>query len=340
MLRIPLLPSLLGMALLLALAMLGSVISGAMPLPVIESLLSLSDYLLGLGSSTLAPHEQAVIRELRLPRTLLAVLVGAMLAQSGAVMQGMFRNPLADPGIIGVSAGAAMGAVLAIFLAPAAWAVWGIPLGAFAGGLGCCLLVYRMAQGNGATSVLVLLLAGIALSALAGSVIGLLSYLADDTRLRDVSLWQLGSLAAADGWRIGLCLAVAVGLALRFQGHAPRLNALLLGEAEARHLGIDVELLKRELILLVALGVGVAVASTGMIGFVGLVVPHLIRSISGPDHRSLLPLSALGGALLLLLADVVSRLLVAPAELPVGIVTGLLGAPFFIALLLQLKARY
>ncbi len=339
MLRLPLTTSILALAAMLALAVIASVVTGAMQLPFRDSLLFISQRLFGLGASGLAPHEEAVIWELRLPRTLLAMLVGAQLAQCGAVMQGVFRNPLADPGIIGVSAGAAVGAVLAIFFSPTEISVWTVPLGAFAGGLGCSLLVYGLARGQLGTSVLVLLLAGIAISALAGSLIGLISYLSDDARLRDVTLWQMGSLAAADSWRLALLMVAAPLLAMRFQQRSSALNALLLGEAEARHLGIDVEALKRELILLVALGVGLCVAAAGAIGFIGLVVPHLIRTLTGPDHRSLLPLSALGGALLLLLADLLSRVLVAPAELPVGIVTALLGAPFFIMLLWQFKER-
>ncbi|MDP2283312.1 MAG: iron ABC transporter permease [Pseudohongiella sp.] len=340
MLRLPLPSSITILALILLLTMLASVLTGALPLPWMDSLSFLGQRLIGIGASTLAPHEQAVIWELRGPRTLLAMLVGAILAQCGAVMQGVFRNPLADPGIIGVSAGAAVGAVLAIYFSPPAISQWTIPLGAFLAGLGCAMLVYQLARSQFGTSVLVLLLAGIALSALAGSLIGLISYLADDARLRDVSLWQMGSLAAADSWRLWLLAAAAVLLTVRFNQHAPALNALLLGEAEARHLGINVEALKRELILLVALGVGLCVAAAGVIGFVGLVVPHLIRTFTGPDHRALLPLSALGGALLLLLADLISRIMIAPAELPVGIVTGLIGAPFFVLLLLQMKGRF
>lgn len=339
MIRLPLLPTAGALAALLLLLCLASIAAGVMSLPLSQSLLSIADQLFGLERSSLAAHERAVIWELRLPRTLLAVLVGAMLAQCGAVMQGLFRNPLADPGIIGVSSGAAVGAVLAIYLSPPSAVWWAVPLAAFGGGFGCSLLIYRLARSSLGTSVLVLLLAGIAVSALAGSVIGLVSYIADDTRLRDLTLWQMGSLAGADATRVWLALAAALGLALRFQRRAAALNALLLGEAEARHLGIDVERLKRELILLVALGVGLAVACAGVIGFVGLVVPHMVRTLAGPDHHSLLPLAGLGGGLLLLLADIASRLVIQPAELPVGLVTALLGAPFFILLLLQQKER-
>jgi iron complex transport system permease protein len=171
-------------------------------------------------------------------------------------------------------------------------------------------------------------------------MIGLISYLADDARLRDLTLWQLGSLAGADSWRLLLLLMAFMLLTWRFNQRASALNALLLGEAEARHLGVQVESLKRESIVLVALGVGLCVAAAGVIGFVGLVVPHLIRTLTGPDHRTLLPLTAMGGALLLLLADIISRAVAAPAELPVGIVTGMLGAPFFVLMLLQMKRHH
>jgi iron complex transport system permease protein len=307
--------------------------------PAIPGLLAIVDALLGLRWSPLEVYERAVVLELRLPRTLLAILVGAMLAQCGAVMQGLFRNPLADPGIIGVSAGAALGAVLAIFLAPSASLFWALPTAAFIGGFTASVLVYALARDPAGTSVVLLLLAGVAVSALSGAAIALLSYLSDDERLRDISLWQMGSLSRSGSGLIGLLALFGTLLALRFQYRARALNALLLGEAEARHLGIAVEKLKLELTLLVALGVGLAVAACGVIGFVGLVVPHILRLLCGPDFRALLPLSALAGGLLLLAADSVSRVALAPAELPVGIVTALIGAPFFVLLLMRAR-RY
>jgi iron complex transport system permease protein len=333
--RVALFPAALVLALLLVLAVLVSLTQGPMTLPLRTTLLTL-----GGQFTEIADYQRAVVLELRLPRTLLAIVVGALLAQCGAVMQGLFRNPLADPGIIGVSAGAAAGAVLGIFLLPAAAPWWALPACAFLAGFGTSLLVYLLARSALGTSVLVLLLAGVAISALSGSLIALVSYLSDDERLRDISLWQMGSLARAGDGRLALSAAVLALLCWRFQRRAGALNALLLGEAEARHLGIAVERLKAELVLLVALGVGVAVAAAGMIGFVGLVVPHAIRLLSGPDHRVLLPLAALGGAVLLLAADAAARLLIAPAELPVGVLTALLGAPFFVVLLLQLRGRY
>lgn len=317
-----------------------SLVSGAMPLPAMESLLSVVDHFSGSSLSVLQSYQQAVVIELRLPRILLAVMVGAMLAQCGAVMQGLFRNPLADPGIIGVSSGAAVGAVIAIVFLPAALAGWTVPVAAFVSGLAVTLLIYGLAQTRNGTSVVVLLLAGVAISALAGAFIGFVSYFADDQDLRAVSLWQMGSLAGSDSTSIWLATVTMLLLAIAFQRRANALNALLLGESEARHLGIQVERLKLELIVLTAIGVGIAVACAGIIGFVGLVVPHIVRMATGPNHKTLLPLTALCGAVLLVAADLLARLLVQPAELPVGLVTALMGAPFFLFMLIRQRRSW
>jgi len=287
--------------------------------------------------------EQAelILGQIRLPRTLLGLAVGGVLALSGVAMQGLFRNPLADPGLVGVSSGAALGAAIAIV---GGTAFGGLPefigafllsLCAFLGGLGVTALVYRLGRRNGQTNVAVMLLAGIALTALAGSAVGLFTYLADEATLRTLTFWNLGSLNGASYARLWPLLIVTVGVALWLPRRANALNALLLGESEANHLGIDVEGLKRELVFCTALGVGAAVAAAGMIGFIGLVVPHLVRLLAGPDHRVLLPASVLAGAALLLFADLIARLVLAPAELPIGIVTAFLGAPFFLYLLLR-----
>ena len=312
-----------------------SLVTGPMNLPSLQGVLTLFDKVLGTQYNSLEQYQQVVILELRLPRLLLAIMVGAMLAQCGAVMQGLFRNPLADPGIVGVSSGASVGAVMAICLLPASMTVFSIPFFAFLGGLVTTLLVYRLARSPEGTSVLMLLLAGVAISAFSGAFIGFISYFADDQELRALSLWQMGSLAGANAEYLYLSFITMVALFWAFQRQANALNALLLGESEARHLGISVESLKLKLIILVAVGVGVSVASSGIIGFVGLVVPHIVRMMLGPNHTALLPLSALCGALLLLLSDLVARTLVQPAELPVGLITAMLGAPFFLVLLLQ-----
>jgi len=316
-----------------------SLISGPMNLPSTEGMLAVVDGLFGTQFSHLEHFQQIVVMELRLPRLLLAMMVGAILAQCGAVMQGLFRNPLADPGIVGVSSGAAVGAVIAIGLLPVSFADWAIPSFAFLGGLLTTLLVYSLARSPNGTSVLMLLLAGVAISAFSGALIGFISYFADDQKLRALSLWQMGSLSGASSANLWLCFITLICLSLAFQRRANSLNALVLGEAEARHLGIQVESLKIQLIVLTAIGVGIAVASSGIIGFVGLVVPHLIRLSLGPNHITLLPLSGLCGALLLLLSDFVARTIVQPAELPVGLITALLGAPFFLAILIQQRSR-
>ncbi|MFT5720051.1 MAG: iron complex transport system permease protein [Motiliproteus sp.] len=336
-------PVTLTFGLLVFLLVTGSLFSltlGAMSLPAVESLLAVVDRLSGASLSTLEHYQRVVVLELRLPRMLLAMLVGAILAQCGAVMQGLFRNPLADPGIIGVSSGAAVGAIVAIVLLPDSWGPWVIPASAFVGGLVSTLVVYSLAQSENGTSVLVLLLAGVAISAFAGALIGFISYFANDQNLRALSLWQMGSVASATSANLWLALAAFVFLSIAFQRRAAALNALLLGESEARHLGIPVEKLKLQLIILSAIGVGIAVACAGIVGFVGLVVPHLVRLTTGPNHRDLLPLSALCGALLLMAADLLARLLVQPAELPVGLVTALLGAPFFLLLLIQQRTEW
>lgn len=329
--RWPIAPTAAALSLLLLLTAILSLTLGALSLPVWDSILTVFNQ----SAEQLAPYQKVIVLELRLPRLLLAMLVGAILAQCGAVSQGLFRNPLADPGIIGVSAGAAVGAILAIVLCPPEMAVWAVPTAAFAGGLVSTLLVYSLAQTRDGTSVLILLLAGVAIAAFAGAAIGILSYFADDADLRQLSLWQMGSLAGANDNYIWLCLITLILLLIIFQRRADALNAILLGEAEARHLGIEVESLKRLLILLIAAGVGITVAAAGIIGFIGLVVPHLVRMTTGPNHHTLLPLSALCGAVLLTLADLIARLIVAPAELPVGLVTALLGAPVLMALILK-----
>ncbi|WP_101760068.1 iron ABC transporter permease [Oceanicoccus sp. KOV_DT_Chl] len=340
MLRLSL-SSLSGFCLLLLLvAVTLSLTRGAMSIPVGESLLTLWDRVCGTGYSNLMQYQQLVVLDLRLPRTMLALLVGAILAQSGAVMQGLFRNPLADPGIIGASAGAALAAAVAIIFLPAGWQGIGIPVAAFVGALLTTLLVFKLAQGDNGTSVVMLLLAGVAVAAFSGAMMGFLNVIANDQALRDISLWQMGSVAHTQEESLWLCLLVLLFTAYYFQRHAQALNALLLGESEARHLGIDLEVLKIKLIAVTTIGVGVTVAVAGIIGFIGLVIPHLIRMISGPDHRSLLPLSAMVGALLLLFADVGARLVMAPSELPVGLLTAVIGAPFFVLLLIKQRKAF
>lgn len=315
---------------------LASGASNASMLAVLTDLVGLS------GEDGLNLRDSVVILEIRLPRAILGVLIGAALAVSGAVMQGLFRNPLADPGLVGVSAGASLGAISVIVLggtslAPLAsiFGVYSLPFAAFIGGLASTLLLYGIATRRGQTSVATMLLAGIALGAMANAFSGLLVYLADDRQLRDLTFWGLGSLAGATWVKIAAAgPIILLGLAAA-PFIARGLNGLALGEATAGHLGIPVQRVKLAAILTVALTVGASVAVSGGIGFVGIVVPHLLRLLIGPDNRYLLPASALLGASLLLLADSVARTIVAPAELPIGIVTAAVGAPFFLWILLR-----
>ncbi len=285
-------------------------------------------------------QQEAIFWTIRLPRVALGVLAGAALAVSGALLQGVFRNPLADPGLIGVSSGAALGAVAVIVLGISSLGLMTLPLAAFLTGTATTFFVYRLAQRHGRTDVATLLLVGLALNAMAGAATGLLTYLADDAQLRSIVFWTMGGLGGAL-WETVLVAApwIAVSLAL-----APRLgralNLFALGETEARHLGIEVEQVKRAAILLSALATGTAVALVGPIGFIGLIVPHIVRLIAGPDHRLLLPACALGGASLLVLADLVARTMAAPAEVPVGLITACAGGPFFLALILRARRQY
>jgi iron complex transport system permease protein len=285
-------------------------------------------------------QQEAIFWTIRLPRVALGVLAGAALAVSGALLQGVFRNPLADPGLIGVSSGAALGAVAVIVLGISSLGLMTLPLAAFFTGTATTFFVYRLAQRHGRTDVATLLLVGLALNAMAGAATGLLTYLADDAQLRSIVFWTMGGLGGAL-WETVIVAAPWIGVSLAL---APRLgralNLFALGEMEARHLGIEVEQVKRAAILLAALATGTAVALVGPIGFIGLIVPHIVRLIAGPDHRLLLPACALGGASLLVLADLVARTMAAPAEVPVGLITACAGGPFFLALILRARRQY
>ncbi|WP_442108339.1 FecCD family ABC transporter permease [Pseudomonas sp. NUPR-001] len=334
-------PMLLALGLLLVVIVWLSLALGPVSLPLGETLKA-GLRLLGLSLDGDATQQaDLILGQIRMPRTLLGITVGAVLALSGVAMQGLFRNPLADPGLVGVSGGAALGAAIAIVGGsmlgglPPAIEPYVLSACAFIGGLIVTAVVYRFGRRNGQTNVATMLLAGVAMTAMAGAGVGLFTYLADDATLRTLTFWNLGSLNGASYQRLWPLLIVGVGVALWLPRRATALNALLLGESEARHLGFDVERIKLELVVCTALGVGAAVAAAGLIGFIGLVVPHLMRLLVGPDHRVLLPASLLAGAGLLLLADLIARLLLAPAELPIGIVTALIGAPFFLFLLVR-----
>lgn len=281
-----------------------------------------------------------VLWNLRLPRIVFAALVGAALGLSGALTQGLFRNPLADPGLLGVTSGAACAAALTIVALansgieiPVSFRYWILPLAAFCGAIGVCFLLDSVARWLTADSIAGLLLTGIALNALATAVIGLCTYLASDEQLRSLTFWTLGSLAGAS-WSLLLALAALVLTAIWYVRRLVNaMNALALGETTAAHVGVNVRHLRARVIILVAFLCGFAVAWCGIIGFIGLVAPHIVRLVIGPDQRRLAPLSMLVGAIILLVADTVARTIAVPAEIPVGIFTALLGAPFFLVLL-------
>jgi iron complex transport system permease protein len=306
---------------------------GPVPISTVDVLASL----FGFGKAT---QEAEIVQAIRLPRLLLALCVGAALGVCGAALQGLFRNPLADPGIIGVSSGAALAAALVIVsgnaLAPQYLAVAGayaLPIAAFAGSTLAILCVYALSRRSGAMSGSSLILAGIAINAIAGAALGYLSFVSTDEQLRQLTFWTLGSLGRSTWTSLlpaALLMGIATLLTLRL---ASPLNVYLLGEREAAHMGVPVERLKRQIIVLAALGVGAAVAVSGIIGFVGLAAPHIIRLFAGADHRIVLPGSALLGALLLVCGDLIARTAVSPAELPIGVLTGALGGPFFLWLL-------
>lgn len=296
---------------------------------------------LGLAAPAGAEDTQALVfTTIRLPRLLLGVAAGAGLGLAGALMQGLFRNPLADPGLVGVSSGAALAAGITIVLGasffpdmPRQLGSWTLILAAFAGGLGVTALIYLLAQTGAGTQVMLMLLAGIAVNALAGAGMGYLNTIATDEQLRSVQFWMLGSLGAVRWSGVWLVLGIALlSLVLGLRLAQP-LNAIALGEAQAAALGVPVEHVKRLAIAVAALVVGAVTATTGIIGFIGLVAPHMVRLLLGPDHRLVLPGAALLGAALVLLSDLLARTAAAPAELPLGVLTATLGAPFFLLLL-------
>ncbi|MFG3296110.1 FecCD family ABC transporter permease [Streptomyces sp. NPDC048179] len=311
---------------------------GAYPVPTADVLGSVL-HRVGLGGTALGRVPESVLWNVRFPRIVLALLVGASLGCAGALMQGVFGNPLAEPGVIGVSSGAAVGAVAAIAFGVDFLGNWTVSVFAFVSGLGTVLLVYATARSGGRTEVVTLILTGIAVNAFAGALIGLFLFFADTAAVSQITFWQLGSLAQATWPKVLAVLPCAVlGLGLA-PWYARRLDLLSLGERPARHLGVDVERLRLTLVLVIALLTAAAVSVSGIIGFVGLVVPHLLRMAAGPGHRFLIPGSALLGAVTLLAADLAARTVAAPAELPLGVLTALLGSPFFLWLLHRTRRR-
>lgn len=328
-------------ALALAVA-LTAIATGAVPIRLAEIGTLLLRPLGWTGSTIVSPQAEAVFWNVRLPRVVIGLLIGAALSSSGAAMQGLFRNPLADPTLLGAASGAALGAVASLVLGEGlthqVWAPFVVPAASFAGGLLATQLILRLSSLRGGGSTTMLLLSGIALNALLAAATGLFVFVANDAQLRSITFWSLGSLGGAT-WSVALgvapfLLACVIGL----PRCADALNLFLLGEAEAGHAGIAVPRARRRIVVLASLGIGASVAAAGTIGFLGLVVPHLVRMAWGPDHRRLLWASSLLGGSLLVAADLFARTMIAPAELPIGIVTALVGAPFFLWLLLRTPA--
>ncbi|MFD8824128.1 FecCD family ABC transporter permease [Streptomyces sp. NPDC059605] len=322
----------------LAVACLLSAGLGAYHIPLGDVLASVQ-HRIGLGGAALDRVGESVLWNVRLPRVALALLVGASLGCAGALMQGVFGNPLAEPGVIGISSGAAVGAVGSIALGLTFLGNWTITVCAFVAGLATVLLVYALSRSGGRTEVVTLILTGIAVNAFAGALIGLFVFFADNAQISQITFWQLGSLAQATWPKVLAVLPCAALGLLVAPFHARKLDLLALGERPARHLGVDVERLRIALVLVVALLTAAAVAVAGIISFVGLLVPHLLRMANGPGHRFLVPGSALGGALVLVMGDLAARTVAAPAELPLGVLTAFFGSPFFFWLLRRTRRK-
>lgn len=335
--RLPPLP--LGSVLICALiaSLLLNVGTGAVAISPLQTLAILARHV-GIDLSVgVTDQQDAVLWSIRLPRVMLVLLVGAGLGMAGAALQGIFRNPLADPGLIGVSSGAALGAVVAIISGFRLLGVASLPLMAFVGGLTATLVVWRLSSYNGRVEVVTLILSGIAINAIAGAGVGMAIFFADDRQLRSITFWTLGSASGAT-WRTTLTAGAGIAIGLvTLPRWAGTLNLFALGDREARHLGVNTERARALVIGLAALITGAAVSVAGIVAFVGLGSAHLVRLVSGPDHRIVLPASALLGATLLLTADLVARTAVIPRELPLGVVTAIAGGPFFLWLIVRTR---
>lgn len=322
---------------MLLLTLLAAIAWGAVRISPAEMGSALLHFLQGRKPATL--HE-GVFLQLRLPRVLLTAVTGAILAVSGVLMQGLFRNPIVEPGLTGTSAGAAFGAsfifVMAPKMSPVLKSATGpllVPLFAFAGGLLATWIVYALSKSAGKVSIMSLLLLGIAVNAIGLSGTGFMSYIARDPQARSITFWSLGTFSGASWLQVIIVGMIAILVFLLSFRYAKELNALLLGEEEAAYLGVDAERLKSRIMILNTAMVAVATAFVGVISFMGLIVPHILRLLIGSDNKRLLPASMILGAVLLTLADMGARLLLAPAEMPIGIITSLVGAPIFILLL-------
>ncbi len=328
-----------GLAILLAVLALASACIGQVPTSPAEVLGSILHRVgLDVGPMPSHPSGEVTLWQVRFPRVVLAILVGAALGCAGALLQGVFSNPLAEPGVIGVSAGAAVGASAAIVVGGAFTAGPAVAAAAFVAGLITTTLVYLLARSEGRTEVVTLVLTGVAINAFAGGLIAFFTFVASPAARDQIVFWQMGSLNGATWSAVAIVAPMAIAGIAASMLIAPKLDLLALGESAARHLGVDVEKLRLIAIVIVAVLVSSSVAFTGIILFVGLVVPHVMRMLVGPGHRLLLPASVLGGAVVLLAADLGARTLVPNADLPLGMLTSLVGGPFFFWLLRRTRS--
>jgi iron complex transport system permease protein len=288
--------------------------------------------------------QRTVLFDIRIPRVLLAAFVGASLSLSGACLQGLFRNPLADPGLIGVSAGAALGATTFIVIG-SKWlpdilqGTYLLPISSIIGSALVIIILFFITRGFGKEGITYLLLAGIAVNAFAGVGIGFLTYISDDSELRGLTFWTMGSFGGSNWSAIGIAILVISLTSIWIIRDGRKLDILQLGEAEAFCLGIDIKKLRFNVIISSAIIVGISVSLSGMIGFVGLIVPHLVRMIGGVNHNYVIPSSAILGSTIMVMADLISRTLIKPAELPVGLITSAIGSPFFLYLIFRMRQK-
>lgn len=334
------------LGILLVVTMLFSLTIGAVSIPVQDVIIILLQKIGLFNGVQVDSMHEIVLTTIRLPRIFMTLLIGAALGVSGASLQGLFRNPLVEPSLIGVSGGAAAGVVLVIVFGtvlslPTEGFLYNsiIPFTAFAGGLLATFLVLKLSSQAGRTNITVLVLVGVAINALAGAIIGLAVFYADENQLRTFTFWTLGDLGGATTVKLIIAAPLLITAIVAMLFYSNTLNAIALGEAEAYHMGVHVERTKRNIIFFSALAVGVSVSLAGMIGFIGLVIPHLIRVLFDSDNKLVLPASVIGGAWLLIIADIVARTVVTPAELPIGVMTALIGSPFFIMLLMKAKLK-
>lgn len=286
--------------------------------------------------------ERFVLMDLRLPRIVMGILIGSALSVSGTCLQGMFRNPLATPDLLGITAGASLCAAITIVLGvyiktyiPEILHYSLLSIMAFVGALATMILVYRISTVNGRTNVVMMLLSGVAITAMGFAVMGLLIYFSKEEQLRDLTFWNMGSLAGASWTKNGILLVVITVAYFFLLNKGKALNAMMLGERDAQHLGIPIERIKKQIVILTALMIGTCVAFAGTIGFVGLIVPYILRLIFKSNYHIILPLAAIFGSILLLTADTISRTIAPPSEIPIGVLTAFMGAPIFITILLR-----